>query len=161
MKKSTFVGNFVAWAVVAAACCAFLAWYHMTDMEVVAAALGESAPAQLGLILAAPVLVYAIGVVLGLLVVWFKKITLGKVAKRVCRVVALAVLACMALAGLPVLVPSAGDALLGLVVVVVYVSMAAPVLFVVIGFVYAMGCAGVDRTKRGPFAKYLPEDDEQ
>lgn len=161
MKKSTFVGNFVAWVVVAAACCAFLAWYHMTDMEVVAAALGESAPAQLGLVLAAPVLVYAIGVVLGLLVVWFKKITLGKVAKRVCRVVALAVLACMALAGLPVLVPSAGDALLGLVVVVVYVSMAAPVLFVVIGFVYAMGCAGVDRTKRGPFAKYLPEDDEQ
>ena len=119
MKKSTFVGNFVAWVVVAAACCAFLAWYHMTDMEVVAAALGESAPAQLGLVLAAPVLVYAIGVVLGLLVVWFKKITLGKVAKRACRVVALAVLACMALAGLPVLVPSAGDALLGLVVVVV------------------------------------------
>lgn len=161
MKKSTFVGNFFAWVVVAAACSAFLAWYHMTDMEVVAAALGSSGPAQLGVILAAPVLVYAIGVVLGLLVLWLKKITVGKVAKRVCRAVSLVVLACMALAGLPVLVPSAGDALLGLVVVVVYVSMAAPVLFVVIGFLYAVGCAGVDRTKRGPFAKYLPEDDEE
>ena len=160
MKKSTFLGNFVAWVLIAAACTAFLAWYHMTDFEVVAEAIGGSMAVQLGVILAAPVLVFAIGVVLGLLVLWLKKITVGRAAKVTCRVISILALVCLALAGLPALVPAAQEALLGMVVVVVYVSAVAPILFVVLGFVYAVGCAGVDRRKRGPFAKYLPDDDE-
>ena len=43
MRKPTFIGNLVAWVAVAAACVAFLAWYHLTDFEVVAAAIGDSA----------------------------------------------------------------------------------------------------------------------
>ena len=62
------------------------------------------------------------------------------------------------LAGTPALLPDAGEALLGPAVVVVYVTMVAPLLIMMLGFVYAIGCAGVDTSKRGPFAKYLPDD---
>lgn len=161
MKKSTFLGNLVAWVAIAAACAAFLAWYRMTDFEVVASAVSDSTAVQLGVVLSAPVLVFAIGVVLGLLVLWFKKVTVGRAAKVACRVVSVLALACMALAGLPALVPATGGALLGMVVIVVYVAVTAPILFVALGFVYAVGCAGVDRTKRGPLAKYLPDDEDE
>ena len=57
-----------------------------------------------------------------------------------------------------ILVPAAEDALLGPAFVVVYVTMVAPLLIMMLGFVYAVGCAGVDKSKRGPFARYLPED---
>ena len=154
MKKSTFIGNLVAWIVVGAACCAFLAWWH----------LGNGTPnisdpmVQLGVVLAAPLLLYAIGVLLGVALMWFKRILVGRLTKRACRVFAILGLAFLLLAGLPALVPATGEALLGPAFVVVYVTMLAPLLIVAIGFVYAIGCAGVDASKRGPFAKYLPDD---
>lgn len=156
MKKSTFVGNLAAFVALAAASCAFLAWYHFSDntLEVIA----SSPLAQLGVVLASPVLLYAIGVVLGLALVWFKKITFGRGAKLALRVAGILGLALLALCAVPVLVPEAGETLIGPVVVVVYVAMVAPILIVVVGFVYALGCAGVDKDKRGPFAKYLPDD---
>ena len=159
MKKSTFIGNLVAWILVAAACCAFLAWYHMSDFDLVAAAIGDSPLVQVGVVLAAPLLLYAIGVVLGLMLVWFKKILMGRIGKRVCRVIGILALVFLLFAGLPALVPDAANTLLGPVVVVVYVSMMAPVLIVMLGFAYAVGCAGVDTSKRGPLSKYLPVDD--
>lgn len=158
LKKSTFVGNLVAWVVVAAACCAFLAWYHLSDFDVVAAAIGDSPLVQLGVVAAAPLLLYAIGVLLGIALMWFKKILVGRVAKRVCLAIGLLSLAFILLAALPVLLPDAADSLMGPVVVVVYVSMVAPPLIMMLGFAYAVGCAGVDTSRRGPFAKYLPDD---
>lgn len=154
MKKSTFIGNLVAWIVVAALCCAFLAWWH----------LGNGTPnisdpmVQLGVVLAAPLLLYAMGALVGLALMWFKKILVGRAAKRACRVVGILALALMLLAGLPAPVPSAGEVLVGVSFVVVYVTMVAPLLVMVLGFVYAVGCAGVDASRRGPFARYLPED---
>lgn len=158
MRKSTFVGNFVAWVVVAAVCIAFLAWYHMSDLDVVSAAIGGSALVQLGVVLASPVLLYAMGVVLGLMLLWFKKITLGRGFKLLWRVLGLTGLAVIALAAVPMLGGDAATAFMWASVIVVYVSVAAPVLIMVFGFLYALGCAGTDRTKRGPFAKYLPDD---
>ncbi len=154
MKKSTFVGNLVAWVAVAAACCAFLAWWH----------LGNGTPnisdplVQLGVVLAAPLLLYAIGVLIGLALMWFKKILVGRVSKRVCRVIGVLALFFVLLAGVPALAPDTGEALMGPAMVVVYVTMVAPLMIMMLGFVYAVGCAGVDTSKRGPFAKYLPED---
>lgn len=154
MKKSTFVGNLVAWVAVAAACCAFLAWWH----------LGNGTPnisdplVQLGVVLAAPLLLYAIGVLIGLALMWFKKILVGRVSKRVCRVIGVLALFFVLLAGVPALAPDTGEALMGPAMVVVYVTMVAPLMIMMLGFVYAVGCAGVDTNKRGPFAKYLPED---
>ena len=45
-------------------------------------------------------------------------------------------------------------------VIVVYLGMAAPAVIVILVFLYAMGLAEVDPNKKGPFAKYLPDDDE-
>ena len=159
MKKSTFIGNVVAWAAVAAVCIAFLAWYHTTDAAVVEEALASSAPVQLGVVLASPVLLYAMGVEIGVLLLWFKSILMGRTAKRVYRAVGIAALALLALVAVPVFAPSAQGAFLGISIVVVYVTMAAPILIMMLGFLYALGCAGVDATKRGPFAKYLPKDE--
>ncbi|MBM6775106.1 hypothetical protein [Olsenella profusa] len=158
MRKSTFIGNFVAWVVVAAVCIAFLAWYHMSDMTVVADVLGDSPLAQLGVVLAAPVLLYAIGVILGLMVLWFKKITLGHAFKLLWRVLGIVGLAVLALAAVPLLGGDAAQAFMWASVIVVYVSVAAPILIMVFGFFYALGCAGTDKSRRGPFAKYLPDD---
>ena len=154
MKKSTFIGNLVVWSVVAALCCAFLAWWHLGNVTP-----NISDPmVQLGVVLAAPLLLYAMGALVGLALMWFKKILVGRAAKRACRVVGILALALMLLAGLPAPVPSAGEALVGVSFVVVYVTMVAPLLVMVLGFVYAVGCAGVDASRRGPFARYLPED---
>ena len=103
MKKSTFIGNFAGWVVVAAASVAFLAWYHMTDFEVVSAAIGDSALVQLGVVLASPLLLYAIGALIGLLLVWFKHLRMGRVARTVCLVLALLVLVFVLLAAVPAL----------------------------------------------------------
>lgn len=161
MRKTTFIGNFVAWVAVAALCIAFLAWYHMSDAGVVSAALAGSSLVQLGVVLASPALLYAMGVVIGLLLVWFKRILMGRVAKRVCRAVGIALAVLLALAAVPVFSPDSGGAFLGVSVVVIYVTRAAPILIMVFGLLYALGCAGVDASKRGPFAKYLPDDDEK
>lgn len=158
MRKSTFIGNLVAWVVVAAVCVAFLAWYHMSDMDVVAAAIGDSALVQLGVVAASPVLLFAMGVLIGLALVWFKKITLGRGFKVLWRVVGIAGLALIAMSAAPMLSPEMESAFMWASVIVVYVSIAAPILIMMFGLAYALGCAGTDVSKRGPFAKYLPDD---
>ena len=159
LKKSTFIGNFVAWVVVAAASIAFLAWYHLTDPDTVLAAT-DSPLVQTGMVLAAPLLLFAMGVVIGLLLLWFKHILMGRGARLACRVVAILSLVFILLAAVPVVVTAAAESFLGPAVIVVYVTMAAPILIMMLGFVYALGCAGVDASKKGPFAKYLPDDEK-
>lgn len=158
MKKSTFIGNFAGWVVVAAASVAFLAWYHMTDFEVVSAAIGDSALVQLGVVLASPLLLYAIGALIGLLLVWFKRIRMGRVARTVCLVLALLVLAFVLLAAVPALAPDTAGALMIPTVVVVYVTMVAPIMVMFFGFLYALGIAPVDAARRGPLSRHLPDE---
>ena len=157
MKKSTFIGNFAAWVVVAAASVAFLAWYHMTDFEVVSAAIGDSALVQLGVVLASPLLLYAIGALIGLLLVWFKHLRMGRVARTVCLVLALLVLVFVLLAAVPALAPDTAGALMIPTVVVVYVTMVAPIMVMFFGFLYALGIARVDAARRGPLSRHLPD----
>lgn len=158
MKKSTFIGNFATWVVVAAASVAFLAWYHMTDFEVVSAAIGDSALVQLGVVLASPLLLYAIGALIGLLLVWFKRIRMGRVSRTACLVLALLVLAFVLLAAVPALAPDTAGALMIPTVVVVYVTMVAPIMVMFFGFLYALGIAPVDAAKRGPLSRHLPDE---
>lgn len=158
MKKSTFYGNLVAWIAIAAVCIAFLAWYHMSDLETVSAAIGDSALVQLGVILAAPLLLFAMGVIIGVVLVWFKKIELRRGFKVLWRVVGILGLAMLALAVVPLVAPAAASAFMWASVVVVYVSMMAPILIMMFGLAYALGCAGVDTTRRGKLDQYLPDD---
>lgn len=158
MKKTAFIANFIAWAAVAIGTTAFLAWYHATDAEQLAASSDASTMAQLGAVLAAPVLLYAMGAVLGLLFVFFKKIEMGRTSRLVLRCASILALAFVLLAGVPIVAPSLADAFAVPLVVVIYVSRAAPILIMMFGFFYALGMAPADRTKRGAFAKYLPDD---
>ena len=145
MKKSTFIGNLATWVVVAIVSCGFLAWWH----------LGNGTPnisdplVQLGVVLAAPLLLYALGVLICLALLWFKGICVRRMTKRVCRAIGILALVLVMLAGVPAIVPETGEALVGPAMVVVYVSMVAPLLIMAFGVVYAVGCAGVDTTKRG------------
>lgn len=154
MKKSTFIGNLVAWIVVAAVCGAFLVWWQTGE----GTANISDPVVQLGVVLAAPMLLYAIGALAGLALLWFKRILVGRITKIVCRIIGILALAFVLFAGVPVFVPDAGSSLLGPVVVVVYVSMVAPLLILVLGVVYAIGCAGVSPGKRGASATPLPDD---
>ena len=154
MKKSTFIGNLVVWIVVAAVCGAFLVWWQTGE----GTANISDPVVQLGVVLAAPMLLYAIGALAGLALLWFKKIRVGRITKLVCRVIGILALAFVLFAGVPVFVPDAGSTLLAPVVVVVYVSMVAPLLIVALGAVYAVGCAGVSPDKHGASAA-SPSDD--
>ena len=154
MKKSTFIGNLVAWIVVAAVCGAFLVWWQAGE----GAANISDPVVQLGVVLAAPMLLYAIGALAGLALLWFKKIRVGRITKLVCRVIGILALAFVLFAGVPVFAPDTGSTLLGPVVVVVYVSMVAPLLIVALGAVYAVGCAGASPDKHGASAA-SPSDD--
>lgn len=135
----TFTGNLAAFILVFAVCAGFLTWWHLGG----GSASVSSPLVQLGVILAAPFLVYSIGVILGLIFLWLKKTTVRRVTKIICRVLGIASLAFMLLAIIPVFFPQYGDALLGPVQVVVIIAMTAPILFVVLGVLYAIGCAGV------------------
>ena len=156
MKKTTFAVNLAVWAAVAIATTAFLGWYHASDADRLATA--GSTATQLGAVLAAPVLLFAMGAVLGLLFVFFKKIEMGRTSRLVLRCASILALAFVLLAGVPIVAPSLADAFAVPLVVVIYVSRAAPILIMMSGFFYALGMAPADRTKRGAFAKYLPDD---
>ena len=74
-----------------------------------------------------------LAVLLGIALMWFKKILVGRVSKRVCRVIGVLALFFVLLAGVPALAPDTGEALMGPAMVVVYVTMAAPILIMMLG----------------------------
>lgn len=155
MKKSLVV-NLILWIVVAAATIAFLAWYHLAGGD--ASAAMSAGPIMLGTVLAAPVLLYAMGAVLGLLLIIYKDVQMGRTGKRVALAFALLALALILIGGLPALAPGTAGELAASVIIVHYVTAAAPILIMMFGFLYALGFAPTDTSKRSRFAKYLPKD---
>lgn len=156
MKKSLVV-NLILWIAIAAAMIAFLAWYHLAGGDVVAAT-GEAGPLMLGTALAAPVLLYAMGAVIGLLLIMFKDVQMGRTAKRIALACGLVALAFILAGGLPALAPNTTGELPASIVIVHYVTAAAPILIMMFGFLYALGFAPTDTSRRSRFAKYLPKD---
>ena len=157
MKKNTLVANTVVWAILLAGCAAFQVWYRTGDVTSTYYAVQGSQLLQVMLVTSGPILLFSIGALLGIFFVWFKKICLGRGVRMTFRVIAAAFLAFLALVLVPMLF---GATLTVPVVIVVYLAMAAPAVIVILGFLYALGLAGVDTTKKGPFAKYLPDDDQ-
>lgn len=140
MQKSTFLGNFIFWLVMAAISIAFLAWYN----------LGGGAPAdisqatpmqQVGMVISAPILLYAIGAIIGLIVVYLKRIHVTNTTKTMCFIPATLVLALFIAAAAPVLSFGTQDGLAITTVVVVYAASMAPLMFVMFGALYAVGIA--------------------
>ena len=127
MKKSTFLANFAVWVAIAAVCCAFLGY--------VAAAL------VVGIVLAAPVLLYAIGAVGGLLFVYLKKVHVTSTIKSGCFIPATLALALFVAAVVPVISLGVDEGLALPTVIVVYSASMAPLLIVALGVLYAVGIA--------------------
>lgn len=157
MKRPALIINLVIWMVIAIGATAFLAWYHL------AGAAAGAAEATSGLVpvlrvATAPFLLYALGVIMGLLLVVFKKISMGGAARMACRIAGIAALAVILVTTLPSLIPGTAADLIAPAIVVVYVASAAPIMIMMFGFLYALGLAPKDTTRRGPFAKYLPDD---
>lgn len=157
MRKNARIANLIVWGVLLATCIAFQVWYRTGDVSSTYHAVQASTFLQVMVVISGPTLLFAIGALLGILFVWIKKIQLGRGVRTTFRVIAALFLACVVLAFVPMLF---GATLTVPVVVVVYLSMAAPAVIVILGFLYALGLAELDPTKKGPFAKYLPEDDE-
>lgn len=140
MQKSTFLGNFIFWLVMAATSIAFLAWYN----------LGGGAPAdisqatpmqQVGMVISAPILLYAIGAIIGLIVVYLKHIHVTNTTKTMCFIPATLVLALFIAAAAPVLSFGTQDGLAITTVIVVYAASMAPLMFVMFGALYAVDIA--------------------
>lgn len=140
MQKSTFLGNFIFWLVMAAISIAFLAWYN----------LGGGAPAdisqatpmqQVGMVISAPILLYAIGAIIGLILVYLKRIHVTNTTKTMCFIPATLVLALFIAAAAPVLSFGTQDGLAITTVIVVYAASMAPLMFVMFGALYAVGIA--------------------
>lgn len=157
MKKNVLIANAVVWAILLAGCVAFQVWYRSGEVIDTYYAVMGSAFLQVMAVESGPVILFAVGALLGLLFVGLKKIKLGRGARNALRVVSVLFLAVLVLSPVPMLF---GIGPTAPVVIVVYLGMAAPAVIVILGFLYAMGLAEVDPSKKGPFAKCLPDDDE-
>ena len=71
---------------------------------------------------------------------------------------ALLALAFVLLAGVPALAPDTAGTLMIPTVVIVYVTMVAPIMVMFFGFLYALGLAPADASKRGPLSRHLPDE---
>ncbi len=157
MKKNVLIANAVVWGILLAVCAAFQVWYRSGEVIDTYYAVMGSPFLQVMAVESGPVILFAVGALLGLPFVGLKKIKLGRGARNALRVVSALFLAVLVLSLVPMLF---GIGPTVPVVIVVYLSMVAPAVIVIFGFLYALGLAELDPTKKGPFAKYLPDDDE-
>ncbi len=143
MKTSSFVANLLVWLAVGAAGAAFLVWTRTADAAAVQAALSASSLWQSCSVLAMPLMLYAIGAVLALIVVRAAKLHLSGMVKSRCFIVAFLILALLAAAIIPIigLGPQAGVSVM--TVIVVYATAYAPVVFPIGGIFYALGIAPI------------------
>ena len=98
---------------------------------------------QVGMVISAPILLYAIGAIIGLIVVYLKRIHVTNTTKTMCFIPATLVLALFIAAAAPVLSFGTQDGLAITTVIVVYAASMAPLMFVMFGALYAVGIAPI------------------
>ena len=87
MKKNVLIANAVVWAILLAGCVAFQVWYRSGEVIDTYYAVMGSAFLQVMAVESGPVILFAVGALLGLLFVGLKKIKLGRGARNALRVV--------------------------------------------------------------------------
>lgn len=147
VKKTPLIANFVLWAIVTVLCCAFLAWYHLGGSTGESQTIATTVPGRIGVTLAAPVLLYGLGAVTGLLVIIYKRIAISPRIKTGCRIAGVLMLALFVAAAIPVVIGGIEGELALPTVIVVYSAMAAPLLIMAFGVCWAIGCAPVDEKR--------------
>ncbi len=141
MKTSTFVGNLIFWIAAAIPCGMFTSWYYSVGAEAVQAASAESVWALVGTIAGVPALLYAIGAIIGLVVIKVGGFRVNQSLKSHAFIVASLVLALMVAAVVPVIAMGTGAGLSLPTLLISYAGVFAPLIFLVFGALYAIGIA--------------------
>lgn len=149
MRKSVFVANVVVWAVVALVSAVFLVWYRSLGSDEVLRLLGVSAAMQFAMIYAGPLLYFGLGALGGAVVVWRKRVRLARWARAVLRAIGALFLLLLVVPLVTAVVPPLEGGLVPLLAVLLYLSLSAPVVIVLVGFAYGLGLAGTTGSGEG------------
>lgn len=146
MGSARIVRQAIAWAVVAMACGAMLVWYRMVEMEGAAAIIGSSIILQALLMVSGPLLVFAVGALLGLGAVRVARLAWGRVARTILKVIGTIPLAMLLLNLVVLTAPDMAPALSMVIAVTWYVAMVVPILYAVFGACFSLGFASARRS---------------
>lgn len=141
MKTSTFVGNLVFWIAVGIPCGACAWWARTADSAAVADAVEASSWLLAGAIAALPFALYAVGAVVGLIVIKVGGLRVNQFLKSNAFIVASLVLALMIASVAPVVALGADSGFSAPTLLISYAGAFVPLLFPVMGVLYAIGIA--------------------
>ena len=136
MKKTTFVGNLVAWGAVSVLCVVFLAWSASLGGE-----FGDNTALLALSVYARPVGAFSVAALLTTLLVKKFNLELGARMRVAWRVLGLAPTIAFLLS--PVLIPVLPNGVATIFAVVLLASMTIPLIFLLFGLFYRLSLAGV------------------
>lgn len=136
MKKTTFVGNLVAWGAVSVLCVAFLAWSASMGGE-----FGDNTALLALSVYARPVGAFSIAALLTTLLVKKFNLELGARMRIAWRVLGLAPTVAFLLS--PVLIPVLPNGVATIFAVALLASMTIPLIFLLFGLFYGLSLAGI------------------
>lgn len=136
MKKTTFVGNLVAWGAVSVLCVAFLAWSASMGGE-----FGDNTVLLALSVYARPVGAFSIAALLTTLLVKKFNLKIGARMRIAWRVLGLVPTVAFLLS--PVLIPVLPHGVATIFAVVLLASMTIPLIFLLFGLFYGLSLAGV------------------
>lgn len=136
MKKTTFIGNLVAWSIVSVLCVAFLAWSASMGGE-----FGDNTALLALSVYARPVGAFSVAALLTTLLVKKFDLEIGARMRIAWRVLGLVPTVAFLLS--PVLIPVLPHGIAAIFAVVLLASMTIPLIFLLFGLFYGLSLAGI------------------
>lgn len=136
MKKTTFIGNLVAWSIVSVLCVVFLAWSASMGGE-----FGDNTALLALSVYARPVGAFSVAALLTTLLVKKFDLKIGARMRIAWRVLGLVPTVAFLLS--PVLIPVLPHGIAAIFAVVLLASMTIPLIFLLFGLFYGLSLAGV------------------
>ena len=136
MKKTTFIGNLVAWSIVSVLCVVFLAWSASMGGE-----FGDNTALLALSVYARPVGAFSVAALLTTLLV--KKFDLKIGARMRIAWRGLGLVPTVAFLLSPVLIPVLPHGIAAIFAVVLLASMTIPLIFLLFGLFYGLSLAGI------------------
>lgn len=136
MKKTTFIGNLVAWSIVSVLCVVFLAWSASMGGE-----FGDNTALLALSVYARPVGAFSVAALLTTLLVKKFDLKIGARTRIAWRVLGLVPTVAFLLS--PVLIPVLPHGIAAIFAVVLLASMTIPLIFLLFGLFYGLSLAGV------------------
>ena len=136
MKKTTFIGNLVAWSIVSVLCIVFLAWSASMGGE-----FGDNTALIALSVYARPVGAFSVAALLTTLLVKKFDLKIGARMRIAWRVLGLVPTVAFLLS--PVLIPVLPHGIAAIFAVVLLASMTIPLIFLLFGLFYGLSLAGV------------------